>query len=85
MSSLAHTVYVGGDGLLKFVYDDELAELLQLGHSVISRASHVEPTPVGWTADLSPSGGQVLGPFPLRGQALQAEIAWLSRHLEVLP
>lgn len=79
--SLSRTIYIGTDGLLKFVYDDELAELLQLGVSQIHRASHVEPTPLGWTADLAPRGGDVLGPFPLRAQALQAEIDWLQRDL----
>lgn len=80
--SLDFTVYVGGDGLLKFVYDDELAELLQLGASQIRRASHVEPTTLGWTADLSPSGScDILGPFPRRTDALQAEVAWLDRQL----
>ena len=79
--SLNFTVYVG-DGLLKFVYDDELAELLQLGVSQICRASHVEPTALGWTADLSPSGSfDILGPFPRRSDALQAEVAWLDRQL----
>jgi hypothetical protein len=80
--SLHFTVYIGSDGLLKFVYDDELAGLLELGASQIRRASHVEPTTLGWTADLSPSGSfDVLGPFPRRTEALQAEVAWLDRQL----
>lgn len=80
--SLHFTVYIGSDGLLKFVYDDELADLLRLGVSQIQRASHVEPTSLGWTADLSPSGSfEILGPFPRRTDALQAEIAWLDRQL----
>lgn len=79
MSQLAHHVYVGTDGLLKFVYDDELAGLLQLGTSIVERASHVEPTPQGgWSVDLSPSGGPVVGQFPLRGSALQFEHQWLD-------
>lgn len=76
------TAFIGPDGLIKFVYDDELEPLLQLGQSAIHRASHVEPTSLGWTADLSPSGGPSLGPFPLRRQALQAELSWLGERLQ---
>lgn len=74
-------VYVGPDGLLKFVYADELASLLHLGQASIDRASHVEPTKLGWEADLAPVGGPTLGPFSLRGEALEAEVNWLDRHL----
>lgn len=50
----------------------------------IRRASHVEPTSDGqWTADMSPSLGPVLGPFPTRGEALAQEKAWLERELSV--
>lgn len=75
------TAFIGPDGRIKFVYDDELEPLLQLGQSAIHRASHVEPTPLGWTADLSPSGGPSLGPFPLRRLALTAEVKWLATQL----
>ncbi len=48
---------------------------------VITRASHVEPGPDGgWTADMAPVGGGVLGPFPRRADALQAEQAWLRQE-----
>ncbi|EMB17938.1 hypothetical protein RE6C_01332 [Rhodopirellula europaea 6C] len=33
-----------------------------------------------WTADLSPVGGPVLGPFALRSEAIEAEIEWLHCH-----
>jgi hypothetical protein len=75
------TVFVAADGLLRFVYDDELAALLSLGANEITRASHVEPTPIGWTADMGPSGGELLGPFGLRGDALNAEHQWLTNRL----
>ncbi|TXI84784.1 MAG: hypothetical protein E6Q40_08795 [Cupriavidus sp.] len=75
------TAFIGSDGLIKFVYDDDLQPLLQLGAVQIQRASHVEPTPLGWTADLSPSAGPVLGPFPLRRLALQAETDWLLQQM----
>lgn len=71
-------VIVGPDGLLRFVYDDELAVMLALGSSTITRASHVEPSPLGWIADLAPCDGPKLGPFPLRKLALNAEAEWLE-------
>jgi hypothetical protein len=52
-----------------------------LGRLSIARGSHVEPTADGrWTADLSPAGGPLLGPFERRSQALAAEVAWLETH-----
>lgn len=78
-----HIVYIGPDGLLKFVYHDGLAALQQLGETLIARASHVEPAPqLGWTADLTPSGGPILGPYPLRSQALDAEVTWLDQFFQ---
>ena len=39
------------------------------------------PTPDGrWTADMTPVGGPVLGPFDRRSEALEAEHAWLEAH-----
>jgi hypothetical protein len=74
---------VNRDGTLVGIYDDELQPLFtELGQPIIRRASHVEPTKDGqWTADMGPIGGPVLGPFSLRGEALQAERAWLERRL----
>lgn len=74
----AYTVYVGADGRLAFVYDDELQPLLELGAAAVRRASQVEPAAGGWTADLGLSGGPVLGPFPLRAAALAAEVNWIE-------
>jgi len=63
------------------VYDDEIADVLPtLGTFNIARASHVEPVGGAWIADMSPSGGDVIGPFPLRADALAAERAWLREH-----
>ena len=64
----------------RFVYSDDLVPLLEQGDSTIRRASHVEPAEGGWTADLTPSGGPVLGPFPLRSEALEKEIEWLNKN-----
>jgi hypothetical protein len=65
-------------GGIETIYDETI-DLAPLGSVTIRRASHVEPDAQGrWTADLSPVGGPVLGPFTLRSAALDAERAWLS-------
>lgn len=70
-------------GRLQFIHDDAAMALVQpCGEFVTTRASHVEPTLDNqWTADLSPSGGPVLGPFPTRAEALAAEVRWLEENL----
>jgi hypothetical protein len=67
-----------------FIYSDAAVFLRELGYNQqVKRASHVEPTDSGqWTADMSPVGGPVLGPYPLRAQALAAEVAWLLTHMK---
>jgi len=67
-------------GQVRHIYADDLAALASLGEARTARASHVEPTDGGWAADLTPVGGPVLGPFPLRAEALAAEVAWLEEH-----
>lgn len=68
---------VSPDGTIRAVYAEAI-DLGVLGHLVISRASHVEPNDSGrWLADLTPVAGPVLGPFDLRSEALEAELAWL--------
>jgi len=38
-----------------------------------------------WYVDLAPSGGPVLGPFPVRDDALAAELKWLEdNHCPIL-
>jgi hypothetical protein len=65
-------------GEVRCVYDEALP-LAELGRLTIARGSHVEPSEVGqWTADLSPVGGPLLGPFATRSEALSAECAWLE-------
>ena len=72
-------LHVQTDGSVRCIYG-ELIDLSVLGTLQIRRASFVEPALDGrWQADLSPSGGPVLGPFPSRSAALAAEIAWLER------
>lgn len=80
-------LYVRPDGTLQAIYD-EAVDLQQLGQVNIRRASHVEPAadqPGQWTADLTPVGGPVLGPFATRRAALAAEIAWLDTRLACGP
>ena len=68
---------VGG---VRCVYD-ELLPLAELGRLSIQRGSHVEPDDAGqWTADLSPVGGPLLGPFETRSAALDAEREWLEQN-----
>jgi hypothetical protein len=74
------------DGQARFLHDDDVAEKLFAGSNLTTRrASHVEPVDGGWTADMAPVGGPVLGPFPRRDQALEAEVAWLLAHDLPLP
>ena len=74
-------LFVSPDGVARGLYG-ELLDARDIGESRVARASHVEPAPGGgWTADLSPSGGPALGPFPLRSAALTAEAEWLTRNL----
>ena len=69
-------------GVIETIYDDRLADFLAAGKTTITRASFVEPDPRGgWSADLAPSGGPILGPFALREEALAAEKAWLERKM----
>jgi hypothetical protein len=68
------------DGSVRAIYGEAI-DLSILGRPTITRASLVEPDRDGrWTADLSPVGGLVLGPFDRRTEALAAEEQWLGRH-----
>lgn len=73
-------IVIKPDGTAKCLYGEEL-DLHALGRISIQRGSHVEPTEDGqWTADLSPVKGPLLGPFPNRSAALDAEREWLERN-----
>ncbi len=68
------------DGSIRMIYN-ELVDPKSLGHASIQRGSHVEPNLDGqWYADLSPTNGPKLGPFPMRSDAIDAEVAWLTQH-----
>ena len=67
-------------GAVRCIYCETI-DLAALGSPAISRASHVEPDQQGrWWADMWPVGGDVLGPFGTRSEALIAEQAWLETH-----
>ena len=75
------TLVVAPSGTTQALYDERL-DLSTLGSLTIERASHVEPVCGGrWTADLTPVGGPVLGPFGRRSDALTAETQWIDAHL----
>lgn len=80
-------LFISPDGELSGIYADDLdyrSLAAALGGDLsITRASHVEPTAAGaWEADMAPSGGPVLGPFPTRAEALAREVEWLGARME---
>ena len=83
MSAIEWVVTTNGE--TRMVFDDRV-DLRSVGRISIRRGSHVEPTLIGhWTADLSPVGGPILGPFDKRSEALAAEVAWLHRNWLIRP
>ena len=81
--SLDETVVnISPDGIVTFIYDDALRDLMEAGSAKICRASHVEPDDDGhWVADLGPVQGPKLGPFSMRRDALAAEKEWLEQNV----
>lgn len=93
-------LFIDESGKMTFIYDDELSDLCDEGDFSTKRASHVEPSGSGWTADMSPIldtvdlqmqqeavcllGGPVLGPFSLRKDALDAEVKWIRSFLGII-
>ena len=73
-------IIISPRGEIRYIYNDDLLGLANLGQSTVKRASHVEPCDGGWQADLGPVNGPVLGPFETRGEALQQEVDWLLQH-----
>jgi hypothetical protein len=67
------------DGSLQFICCDDLEPLLGEGQASVNRVSHVEydNTRQAWFADMSPVGGETLGPYTARSNALKAEHQWL--------
>lgn len=78
-------IVISSSGQIRCIYSDAVP-LAGLGNISITRASHVEPDSFGqWLADLSPSGGPMLGPFAVRADALTAEINWLRSNWLLKP
>lgn len=77
-------IVISGDRI-RFIHQDDLAEVMQIGKSTTLRASHVEPNQNGWNADLRPVNGPALGPFARRDAALRAETEWLRENLTPVP
>lgn len=77
--------YVKAGGSVSCLHDDDASAFLATlagGPPVTRRASHVEPNGDGtWRADLAPSGGPVLQPYPTRREALAAEAVWLRDNV----
>lgn len=73
---------ISPNGTVRSLYDDDLTQVFDaLGAQTVRRASHVEPCQdSGWTADMSPVGGPVLGPYGTRREALAREVEWLIAH-----
>ena len=73
-------ILIQTDGAVRCLYDETL-DLHDIGQLQIERGSHVEPDQQGnWTADLSPVGGPLLGPYRNRSEALYAEREWLETY-----
>ena len=78
-------ILIREDGSVTFVYSDLLAEVFDGETLQTRRVSEVEPASTSgafgneWVADMKLAGapGVVLGPFPTRQQALDAERQWL--------
>lgn len=79
MKPKKHYISISKSGELSFIYDDELADLLKVGPSSITRVSNVEPCDGGWKASMK--DGTILGPYPLRQQALDEEVKYLQEKL----
>ena len=69
------------EGVLRFVWDDSLAELMAEGNGRIERASHIEPRGAEWFVDLRPLKGPVRGGFLLRSDAIAFELDWIREKL----
>ena len=74
-------ILISAEGAISFVYADDLRGILKQGVADIKRASTVEPDASGgWSADLSPVCGPVLGSFDTRSEAILEEVKWLENN-----
>lgn len=84
--SLEVTLFIGEEGELEFIHNDDAAEALQgAGPRQIRRASHVEPDGDDWTVDVAPILNSptpiIIGRYATRAAALEAEMEWVLNHL----
>lgn len=75
-------VYISPDGTLRFVWDDKLQILTDLGQCNSVRVSDVESIGSRWYADLRRIGGPRLGPFALRSDAIRSEVQYIEGRLK---
>jgi hypothetical protein len=79
---------INKEGAIQTIAEDDLSFVSSLGDCNAQRASHVNPVKHNgkllWSADLSPVGGPVLGPFGTRTEAIKSEIEWLYQRLGLL-
>lgn len=80
------------NGQMRCIYDERL-DLSKFGDVTVRRASNVEiktgveqdvglshiPTN-SWYADMRPTAGSILGPFPSHAAAIAAEVKWLHEN-----
>ena len=77
-------LFIAKDGTVRCLYGEAI-DLAALGAMSIRRASRVEPDDRGrWWVDLRPCGSTaVLGPYKLRGLALEAEALTMDTLLAI--
>jgi len=75
-------INVRNNGTIQLIYTEDI-DILSLGKvKSITRASHLDANGDNqWEADMLPSGGPVLGPFPRRSEALRAEEEWINNNI----
>jgi hypothetical protein len=74
-------IHIDAAGVVRFVWDDALAELMGEGAARVKRASMIRWTPAGWVSCVwGEVGDDYLGPFALYEDAIAAERAWIQAH-----
>lgn len=75
------SINISRDGTVYCLAEPELEGLLQSGNSTIQRASFLTQREDGqWMGHLLPIGGPLLGPYPTREGAVNAEREWITAN-----